>query len=85
MGIYANSDFGQAKPTEMTACRSVTEGSVPADFGKNHYEAFALGVTRTHKAEKTLKLRPLGVLAGCLVREDPVKDHPLKLPFGILV
>ena len=42
MGIYANSDFGQAKPTEMTARRSVTEGSVPADFGKNHYEAFAL-------------------------------------------
>jgi MFS transporter, SHS family, lactate transporter len=42
MGTYANSNFGQAKPTEMTARRSVTEGSVPADFGKSRYDAFAL-------------------------------------------
>jgi hypothetical protein len=44
MDTYANFNFGQAKPTEMTIRRSVTEGSVPADFGKSRYEAFALGL-----------------------------------------
>ena len=42
MGTHANSNFGQARPTEMTTRRSVTEGSVPVDLGKSRYEAFAL-------------------------------------------
>jgi len=46
MGTYANLNFGQAKPTEMATRRFVTEGSVPADFGKNRFEAFALGPLR---------------------------------------
>src|SRR5690349_14751497 len=66
MGTYANSDFGQAKPTEMTVRRSVMEGSVPADFGKNHYEAFALRGDAVRQLQK--RLEP-GQLAAAIERD----------------
>ena len=68
MGIYANSDFGQAKPTEMTVRRSVTEGSVPADFGKNHYGAFALGSLRQ---PRTLLSTRRAVISGARAPNSP--------------